>query len=78
MRVALVLICAFVLTACGCGKKEAPREASNGKMPRGCNEVRIISGDGTQTLMERTDGTKIRFLRDGVFGTSGDLFTFCE
>lgn len=76
MRVVVVVL-AVLLTACGCGKKEMPREAQ-GRLPWNCNEVRILSITGNETLMERTDGTKIRFMREGNFGNQGDVFAYCE
>jgi major membrane immunogen (membrane-anchored lipoprotein) len=71
---AAVLIIAVLLTACG--KKEMPREAQ-GRLPFNCHEVRILSVSGNDTLMETTDGTKRRFIREGNFGSVGDTFAYC-
>lgn len=77
MRVAIVLL-AVVLTACGCGKKEAPRGESKTSLPHGCNEVRIVSVSGNDTLMETNDSRKIRFIREGNFGSAGEVFALCN
>ena len=72
MRAAI--IAALCLLA-ACGKKE---EYEPPRIPFGCHDVTILRVTETHSLMEEDKEGRPRFLREGIFGSVGDKFRYCE
>ena len=84
-----VLLCAAAAFAAGAiitqdNKRSAPTPKVEQEQPANglnCSTVKIIypNIDRNETLLEKVgEGPQLRMLRQGLFGSVGDVFKFCE